>query len=116
MQTAFDLGYTRLAELAELASGTARVFRAGGTTLLLIRDESEVLAFDGSCVAQDRALRGGDLVRAIVECLAPGSLSAKVFDAVRLRAETENFRGWPRMPTTVEENAIWVNLNEPVAR
>ncbi|MBK5260815.1 MAG: hypothetical protein JJE51_14590, partial [Thermoanaerobaculia bacterium] len=56
------------------------------------------------------------LVRAIVECLAPGSLSAKVFDAARLRTETENFRGWPRMPTTVEENAIWVNLNEPVAR
>ena len=116
MQTAFDRGYTRLASLADLADGTARVFRAGGATLLLIRDGAEVLAFDGSCVAQDRSLPGRELVGAIIECLNPATTPATALDIPRLRGETANFRDWPRFPTTIETDGIWVHVNEPTAR
>lgn len=102
-----------MASLSDLAEGTARVFRAGGTSLLLLRDSGEVLAFDGSCISQDRSLRGRELVQAVIECLTPEATAASILDIAALRRETEDFRLWPRFATALEGEEIWVNVNEP---
>jgi len=56
MKSSYEASFHKITSIAELPIGVPRVFRAAGATVVIRRMEDQVLALEGSTVAQEREL------------------------------------------------------------
>jgi nitrite reductase/ring-hydroxylating ferredoxin subunit len=106
---AFDQGMTKIAPLGEVPPDSFRAYQTGGVLILVAHETSEVYAVDASCVELDRNATGNELIRDILDCVAPGSAT----DRLRPSGlkDDPTFRALPRLPCVVEDGWIWVRTD-----
>jgi apoptosis-inducing factor 3 len=104
-------GYVALADVDDLAPGTALIVDHGGQKVLLVRVDDGVRAFDGRCPHARTVLAGGPLVDgAFIECPMHGAVFAARDGALQPGPVT--CRGLTAWPVRVEDGRISVDVPE----
>lgn len=103
MTNAWEENFRKIATLEDPPRGRAKVFRSGGSTLVLRFDGEGVEAIDGSCLAEDPNWSADEKYRRILDCVASGVGSpSSDWNALVERAA---------LPVRIEEGAVWVCLD-----
>lgn len=73
MTQSYEQSFRKIAPVEDLPDGKAKVFRAAGATVVLLRDGKKLEAIDGSCVADDTGEMSAAMrLTHILECVASG--------------------------------------------
>lgn|GEM_PF-3198683 len=103
MSEPWESRYTRMVAVDDLPLGRPSVFRAGGATVVLRRDEHGVQAIDGSCLGDEGELSREQRVQKIFECVASGSAGTSLDGSVLVEKAG--------LPVRIDEGAVWVCID-----
>ena len=100
--------WIHIAAAGDLPPGAGGEFVAGGRIIALFNVAGEFYALDGICPHQGGPLGKGSLAGCIVTCPWHGFQ----FDVTTGQHQTSKSLVHPRFPVKVEQDAVWVAVDE----
>lgn len=72
MPNSYEQSFRKITPVEDLPDGQAKIYRAAGSTVVLLRRGNTLEAIDGSCVADDTDMTEQQRLTRILDCVAAG--------------------------------------------
>lgn len=70
MPNSYEQSFRKITPADDLPDGQPKIYRAAGSTVVLLRRGNTLEAIDGSCVADDTEMTGQQRLTRIIDCVA----------------------------------------------